>query len=163
MGFFVRLLVVVLVVAGATLFVQRQTQLYQKQDIDASLIEQDAKTTRVRIGNNVLSVEIADTDTKRAQGLSGRTALAENAGMLFIFDVPGFYNFWMPNMRFPIDIIWIDENRHIIGIVENAPPINPEEAAVQYAPPAPIAYALETQAGFSAEHNIAAGQRVDFE
>lgn len=162
-----RLLVIVLAVAGATALAQWQAgRLYQKQDAqdaEASLAAHNAATTRVRIGNNFLNVEVADTDAERAQGLSGRTTLAENAGMLFVFNTPGFYNFWMPNMYFPIDIIWVSENRRIIGIVENAPPLDPRGTIVQYAPPAPIAYALETPAGFSAQHNIAAGQQVDFE
>lgn len=162
-----RLLVIVLAVAGATALAQWQAErLYQKQDIqdaEVSSAAHNAATTRVRIGNSSLDVEIADTDAERAQGLSGRTELAENAGMLFVFDAPGFYNFWMPNMHFSIDIIWVSENRRIIGVAENAPPLDPRGTIIHYTPPAPIAYALETPAGFSAQHNIIAGQQIDFE
>lgn len=164
MGFFVRLFAVVLVVAGATLFAQWQTQqLFQKQDTEASLVAQDTATMRVRIGNSSLNVEVADTDAERVQGLSGRVALAENAGMLFIFDAPALYNFWMPNMSFPIDIIWINESRRIIGFEKNAAPLEVGKDAVFYSPPSPIKYALEANAGFVEKNNITAGQQIDFE
>ena len=164
MKFFARLLIIVLAVAGATAFTQLQTQrLYQKQDAKALSVADDIQTARARIGGTALDIEIADTDAERAQGLSEREALAESAGMFFVFETPGFYNFWMPNMRFPIDIIWIDEHFRVIGFAENVPPLDPGRDAVLYSPPAPIKYALEVVAGFSARHNIAAGQQVDFE
>src|SRR3989344_8647827 len=163
MSFFVRVLIVVLVVMSATAFAQWQLQrLHQKQDARASFVAHNT-TKRVRIGNNSLNGEIADSDIERAQGLSGKASLAENACMLFVFDAPGFYSFWMPNMNFPIDIIWIDEDWRVIGVVESAKPLRPNENTALYSPPNPIQYALEVNAGFSARHNIAVGQQIEFE
>jgi uncharacterized membrane protein (UPF0127 family) len=69
-----------------------------------------------------LSVEVADTPAERGRGLSGREMLPENSGMLFVFDTPGRYGFWMYGMKFPLDIIWIDESLRVVYFVENAQP-----------------------------------------
>jgi uncharacterized membrane protein (UPF0127 family) len=66
-----------------------------------------------------LSVEVADTPAERGRGLSGREMLPENSGMLFVFDTPGRYGFWMYGMKFPLDIIWIDERLRVVYFVEN--------------------------------------------
>lgn len=67
----------------------------------------------VSVGERSFSVEIADTSSERAQGLSGRDGLCGGCAMLFRFDVPGTYGFWMPDMRFAIDIAWIRDGRII--------------------------------------------------
>ena len=71
---------------------------------------------RVILGNKTFFMEIANTDASRERGLSSHTALLDNQGMLFIFDKPGNYGFWMKDMIFPIDILWIDANFKIIDI-----------------------------------------------
>ncbi|MDP1629235.1 MAG: DUF192 domain-containing protein, partial [bacterium] len=91
--------------------------------------------------------------------LSGRASLADERGMLFVFSEPGLHRFRMPDMRFPIDIIWIAGGK-VIGIEENISPefdqINPR----LYTPPEPAQYALEVNAGFSRNNNIGAGDKV---
>jgi len=59
----------------------------------------------------VVTAEIAKTEEERARGLMFRDRLGENEGMLFIFEEPDFYSFWMKNMKFPIDIIWLSEEK----------------------------------------------------
>ncbi len=109
------------------------------------------------IGETKIAVEIADDDTERARGLSGRAALGENQGMLFIFDAPGDYGFWMKEMRFPIDIIWIDVNWQIVGITTN---VSSNSYPQVFYPPLPIKYVLEVNAGFIAAHNIVVGTQT---
>ena len=70
----------------------------------------------LQIGERIIKVDISDTDCKRELGLSGRKNLLEDVGMLFVFNKEGNYPFWMKEMNFPIDIIWIDENFIIIYI-----------------------------------------------
>ncbi len=77
---------------------------------------QDHKT--IIINSHQLRVEIADTDEKRSQGLSGRDKLEEDEGMLFIYQTPGYYKFWMKDMQFPLDFIWIEGDK-IVDITEN--------------------------------------------
>ena len=66
---------------------------------------------RYHIGDRLYTLEIADTEEKRKRGLGGREGLCETCGMLFIFDSPGRYGFWMKGMRFNIDILWLNDGR----------------------------------------------------
>ena len=68
----------------------------------------------LKINQINLNIEISDTKAKREQGLSGKEGLAENEGMLFVFEKEGYYGFWMKDMNFPIDIAWLDKNKKII-------------------------------------------------
>src|SRR4030042_2564613 len=63
-----------------------------------------------QINGQKIFVEIADTPEKRSQGLSGRDNLSQNQGMLFIFNQPAIPSFWMKDMNFPLDFIWINNN-----------------------------------------------------
>ncbi|MCX8009506.1 MAG: DUF192 domain-containing protein, partial [Patescibacteria group bacterium] len=66
-------------------------------------------------------MELFDTQEKRTRGLSGRDFLPENKGMLFIFEKPDYYTFWMKEMKFPLDFIWI-RGDEIVEITENVKP-----------------------------------------
>jgi uncharacterized membrane protein (UPF0127 family) len=106
-----------------------------------------------------LSVEVADTPSKRGRGLSGREMLPENSGMLFVFDTPGRYGFWMYGMKFPLDIIWIDERLRVVYFVENAQPcVNICET---HEPPADALYVLEVNAGFVKKYGLKVGDVVE--
>jgi uncharacterized membrane protein (UPF0127 family) len=99
-----------------------------------------------------LLVEVADTPAERGRGLSGREMLPENSGMLFVFDTPRRYGFWMYGMKFPLDIIWIDERLRVVYFVENAQPcVNICET---YEPPADALYVLEVNAGFVKKYGL---------
>lgn len=111
------------------------------------------------IRNTTIKVEIADTLTSRKQGLSGRTSLGDGRGMLFVYDTPGFYSFWMKDMSFPIDIIWIDESKQIIGITEN---VSPDTFPETFRPSNPARSVLEVSAGWSDRNFIKTGDLVIF-
>jgi len=98
-----------------------------------------------------LEIEIADTPEEHMQGLSGRKSLPENTGMLFIFDEPSRPGFWMKDMHFPIDIIWIDEDWRIVKIDENLSPENYPEILDS---PILVKYVLEVNAGYARENNL---------
>lgn len=120
------------------------------------------KTDRIKyaeLAGIKIKVELALTQTQQEQGLSGRSELKENEGMLFVFDQPGKYYFWMKGMNFPIDIIWIGENKKIIYIKKNAEPDNYLET---YGPDEEVKYVLETLAGFSDKNNLKEGDSVIF-
>lgn len=114
-------------------------------------------TPNIRIGTAAIAVELARTPAQRSQGLSGRTDLAESSGMLFLFDKPGMYPFWMKDMQFALDIIWIDSHRTVIGVASSVSP-NTYPAGIE--PPGPVQYVLEVNAGFAASHNIVSGQKL---
>ncbi len=75
----------------------------------------------VAIHGQKIFVEIADTEQKREKGLSERNSIGENEGMLFLFSQKGSYGFWMKDMRFPIDIVWINGDK-IVGMERNLDP-----------------------------------------
>lgn len=115
----------------------------------------------ITVASQSLNVEIADNDATREQGLSDREKLDEGKGMLFEFtntDVhqPGF---WMKDMLFSIDIIWIN-NGKVIGIQANAP-LPPQDADLPvYYPPSDVTQVLEVPAGWSAKNNVVVGDNV---
>ncbi len=78
--------------------------------------------SKLEIGNKTISVEIAQTEAERTKGLSGRKNLSPDSGMLFIFDKPDFYQFWMKDMNFPLDIVWLDKNYQVVDLTENLLP-----------------------------------------
>ncbi len=106
-----------------------------------------------------VKVEIADEPTEMAKGLGSRKSLGENRGMLFVFAEPGQPAFWMKDMEFPIDIIWI-QNDKIIDIAPNLPVVAAEFLST-YTPKEPANYVLEVNAGFAKEHGIKVGDKVD--
>lgn len=114
--------------------------------------------TEVIVGEREFEVDVADTRESRRQGLSGRESLAENEGLLFTFENPGTYPFWMRDMHFPIDIIWIQEDKTIVGVAEN---LSPDTFPQTFPPPEPITYVLEVHADFD-ETQIRRGDRVSF-
>jgi uncharacterized membrane protein (UPF0127 family) len=109
------------------------------------------------IGDTKIAVEIADTEATRTRGLSGRASLAENTGLLFIFNRADYYGFWMEEMNFPIDIIWLDNNWRVVDITINALPQN---FPTTYQPRAPARYVLEVNAGFITTHHITIGTQA---
>ena len=109
------------------------------------------------IGGQKVMVEIANTDAARARGLSGRAALGENQGLLFIFDAPDKYDFWMKEMNFPIDIIWIDEHWRVAEISKN---LSPATFPRSFQPARPVKYVLEVTAGWAEKNNLPIGAPV---
>lgn len=77
---------------------------------------------RIFIGNQELHVKIANDNEERALGLSGSKEIKDDQGMLFIFDNEQVVSFWMKDMNYPIDIIWINKDKQIIGLKETDSP-----------------------------------------
>lgn len=110
----------------------------------------------VKIDNTEIPVEIARDAASVKKGLSGRDYLDADSGMLFVFSKPDQYRFWMPNMNFPLDIIWIVNGR-VAGVSKNiSPEVNMAKPKF-YTPLKPVLYVLEVNAGFADKNNIAIG------
>lgn len=105
------------------------------------------------------SVELAMDDQQRARGLMFREKLAEDEGMLFVFDRSERQSFWMKNTYIPLDMIFIDEEGVVVGIVENAEPQTTTSRRVDK----DSRYVLEVAGGTSRRLGIAAGSKVRFE
>ena len=104
---------------------------------------------------------MADTDEKRTKGLSGRKNLDEKEAMLFVFPEKKQYQFWMKDMNFPIDIIFINDDI-VTNISKNAQPIDPKSPNYTiYSPTVDINYVLEVNAGQTDKHGIKIGDKVE--
>jgi uncharacterized membrane protein (UPF0127 family) len=120
-----------------------------------------------KVGGQNLQIEIADTPKKMATGLSGRLNLNSNQGMLFDFkNEKVFPKFWMKDMNFNLDLIWIDGEK-IVGITPNVPaPSKDQRLKIKdadipsYSPPKPIDQVLEVNAGWCEKNKIKIGDEV---
>lgn len=108
-------------------------------------------------GDEIL-VNVARTKKQQTRGLSGRDSLPENEGLLFVHEKVDYQSYWMKEMLFPIDIIWI-KNNQIVGFVENAQPQEPPLTI--YTSPVPVDKVLEVNAGFVEENAINVGDILD--
>lgn len=120
----------------------------------------------VTIGDAQFAVEVADTASERSQGLSGRPSLAPGTGMLFVFDKPGGYSFWMIDMQFPLDFVWIGADCTVVDLMEDIPPPQPSQSPDElprYQPVASVQYVLEINGGDIASKSISIGDAVAFE
>jgi len=144
---FFLILGLVIIFGSIFLFFQRQIDLGSNAKI-------------VKINDTSIKVEIADTVESRAQGLSERKILRDGTGMLFIFDSSGQYGFWMKDMNFSIDIVWISESFEVIGIEHE---VTPETFPTIFYPPGPVRYVLELPAGFSRNRGIDIEQFISYQ
>ena len=122
-------------------------------------------------GRELVSVKIADTlyrceavRTPAAQkrGLSGRATFAPYDCMLFFMDTSAKHGFWMKDMRFPIDIIWI-QDREIVDISARLPVPEPGKTLETYIPRKPANIVMEVPAGFAQENGLHWGQELEIE
>jgi uncharacterized protein len=88
--------------------------------------------------------------------------LKENEGMLFVYQLPAKYTFSMRGMKFPIDIIWLDNARKVIHIEHSLEPCPSDIDCPKFIPSAAALYVLETIAGFSNRHDVKIGTQIDF-
>lgn len=115
---------------------------------------------KIKLRDEILYVEIADTYESRARGLMGRKELAEGNGMLFVYDRARRLAFWMKDTLIPLSIGFFDENRTLIKILDMEPPIGNE--LIKYRSTAPARYALEVPQGWFEKHKIQIGDKFSF-
>jgi uncharacterized protein len=132
-------------------------------DADANIDENPPlPTEKLTIDNAVFDVEIASTMLEQSRGLSNRPSLGVNDGMLFVFGSPGVQTFWMKDMNFALDMIWISDGK-VVGFAQNAPPPAPGTQLWQlqlYSSPPNVDTVLEVDAGTVARDNIQIGDAV---
>lgn len=114
----------------------------------------------VTFNNKVpLRVDVVDTPEGRARGLSGRERLGPTEGLLFVFEENDYHSFWMKDMLFPIDIIWIDGNFIIVDIKRS---VRPDTFPRVFEPKDPARFVIETNANFTDSFGIEVGSFVTF-
>jgi len=148
-----------LLVAAASAFAQ--TEAPSGQETPAATEPQTSQSPVSTIVNSLgeripVQVEIADTDAERQTGLSGRTTLAEDAGMLFVFDQEQPLSFWMKDTLIPLSIAYISADGRIVDIQDMQPLDETPHPSAE-----PAQYALEVNQGFFTERGVAVGDTVE--
>jgi hypothetical protein len=115
--------------------------------------------TSIKTSKGTIQAEIVDTPALLEKGLSDRDSLLPDHGMLFVFYKIDKYEFWMKDMRFPIDIVWIDADKIVIEVDSN---VSPDSYPNSYAPSAPVKYVLELNAGMAEKMGMNIGTKLEF-
>ena len=129
--------------------------------IATPIIVYNLNVPKVCINNSCYIVGLAKTPDERARGLMYKKTLDKNSGMLFVFPVEKEYSFWMRNTFIPLDIIWINKDKEIVHIKDNALPCL-SEPCEYYSPNAEALYVLEINAGESGKFLFEEGDKVEF-
>ena len=123
------------------------------------------RSQKIVLGGETFFVEVAATPQIRGRGLSGRRSLAPDRGMLFRYHTRDRYGFWMKDMRFPLDILWLSsldaQTSEIVDIAPSAPPDASDSPRV-YEPRLPADDVLELTAGTAARLHLKIGDRAEF-
>ena len=116
----------------------------------------------IKIGGQEVRVLVADTPARRLKGWSDRKNMGRYGGMLFVVPELGRYAMVMRDMRFPLDIVWLDGTK-IIDIAPNLPPEPnvPEEKLTVYGARASFTMVLELPAGFAQQFGLKIGDRIE--
>ena len=118
--------------------------------------------TTIVVNGQKLIADLAITHEQQKLGLSVKNSLADDKAMLFVFDKEGRHAFWMKDMKFPIDMIWIDSNQTITHIEHSVPPCEPNMDCHVYLPRVSSLYVLETVSGYSVTHGLHVGTKIIF-
>jgi uncharacterized membrane protein (UPF0127 family) len=113
----------------------------------------------ITIAGQNIKIELAKSDAEKEKGLSGHAELRPDEGMLFVFQKPDIYAFWMKDMNFPIDIIWLSEDMKVVYIKKDA---RPESYPGAFTPDQKAKYVLEVSSGFSEKNNLKIGDSAEF-
>ncbi len=109
-----------------------------------------------------IEAEVADTPEKLLFGLAFRDGLPPDSGMLYIFETSDRHRVRTKGFKIPVDMIWVDESRHVVHLVERADPC-PQDPCPLYGPPPENArYVIQTAAGFLKQERLAPGAELKF-
>ena len=110
----------------------------------------------------MLETEVADTPEKLLFGLAFRESLPPDSGMLYIFETSDRHKVRTKGFTFPVDVIWADESRHVVHLVERAQPCDKDPCPAYGPPPENARYVIETEAGFIKREQLSTGVELKF-
>ena len=141
------LIVFVLLLVGAAAFFILKPQLRQH--------------TALRLGDGVYQTWVSKTSAEREKGLSGTNKLHDDQAMLFVFGSDDKWSIWMKDMKYPIDIVWLNKDKKVVYIVKNAPPESyPYET---FTPKEDARYVVELPAGTTDKKKVEIGKEAAFD
>ena len=130
---------------------------------EASSTDNKYLKAKVTVKGFELNADVPITGELMARGLAVKDQLKESEAMLFIFEESAQHSFWMKDMKFPIDIIWLDSDGKVVHIEQNLQPCVSVLICTSYGLDIDSQYVLETVAGFTQRHNISVGTNIDIE
>lgn len=133
--------------------------LFSGRVIQQSCSENYRKDKTVHVYSQTLGLQVAGTAQEQMTGLGGKRCLSSDQGMLFIFEKPGYYPFWMKDMHFPIDIIWLSDAKQVVYMQKD---VEPSSYPKSFTNTSPAKYVLELQAGRADSLNIKTGTKLSF-
>jgi len=120
----------------------------------------DTVTPQVCHNDNCVTVEVVSKDADLERGLMFRSSLGKDQGMLFVFASDDRYKFWMKNMHFNLDMLWISHDGHIVYVGQDIPACSADPCPV-YDPGQNARYVLEINSGYAASHHWLLGDKID--
>ena len=123
------------------------------------VVHAHAAYTNLRVGGRDYRLQIASTQAEQTKGLGDRASMPTSQGMLFAFSGSAGRCFWMKDMHFPLDIIWVKSSHQIGAIV---PDISPSTYPHSFCPDVSAQYVIELNAGQAADANLYVGQKLQF-
>jgi len=118
------------------------------------------KQPHLKIAGHKINLEVAKTEADKAQGLSNRAPLPPDTGMLFVYDQPQISAFWMKDMNFALDFIWIN-NDQVVELTENVQPED-YQPPKSFQPQVPVTSVLEVNSGTVKNLGLQVGDLVEF-
>lgn len=117
--------------------------------------------THIQLGDGVFDARIALTEADREKGLSGVTSLGETEALILVYNADSMWPIWMKNMDIPIDIVWLDQSKKVVDILQN---VSPDEGTdVTHIPRTKARYVIELAAGTAKSKVIHIGSVATFE
>jgi uncharacterized membrane protein (UPF0127 family) len=136
-----------------------QTERTKSEELNATSLPDKVK---ISINNVILQADVALSSEEQTKGLSIKNSLKSNEGMIFPYESPRTLSFWMKDMKYPIDILWLDADKKVVHIEEGLQACSPLLPCPSYTPDVKAQYVLETVAGFSSANGITTGTPVEF-
>jgi len=130
-----------------------------KQNSKAVCTETYRQDIKISVNSQTIDAQVAQTPAEQSKGLSGRSCIGKDQGMLFTFGTPGHYPFWMKDMRFNIDIVWISPDHQVVHIEPNAAPSTYPDSFVNEAPAQDV---LELASGRAASLGLQTGTQLSY-
>lgn len=164
--FWIQVAVLLIIIFGSLLYTFGNTGfgLTQTEPPQAGVSPSPGQATlvKIKLNDSLINAEVADTDDKRRLGLGGRDSLATDSGMLFVFQTPSKYQFWMKDMKIGLDFIWIRGDT-VVDVLPNIPSPDPSQSEASlkiYEPVTDVDKILEVNSGFAAMHNVRVGDKI---
>lgn len=153
--------IVLLLIAVVLVFVAVLLDWRPSEESDLSVLcpEGCPRTAVLRMGTSEITAEVVKTPESRSQGLSGRPSLSPRTGMFFVFDALGRYGFWMKDMQFPVDVVWLGDDLSIVHMWQDA---SPDSFPAVLTPDTLARYVLEVPAGAARAAGVSIGDRLEF-